>query len=380
METQHLKEWRDDLHRCIRCAYCFEGCPIFKELGWEVDGARGKVVISYGLLAGDLDASEYVAEKLFQCTFCRDCEERCSANVPVSDILAAARTDLWSGGFQYDSHKALLNKIEKSGNIFNKKLESPSFEGEKAVLLGCRLLERKEDAEKYVEILEKLDVKPKTFDETCCGMPFSVLGDKKGFENQQNKFLETIPEGNKEIVCVCTTCVFFIRKKYPDLKARYIIEEIVERLPHYKNRIKKLNVTATYHDPCNVARGLDMVDEPRWLLEEIGVNLVEMQTYGKEARCCGGGGGLLLTDEELSDKLALNRVNDALETGAEYLVTLCPTCEFNLRKAVEKNGVKIEVKNVLDLIYEAIVGNGKEMKTANHKISINTRYETIFPS
>ena len=90
MESKNLKAWRDDLHRCIRCAYCFEGCPVFKELGWEVDGARGKVVISYGLLVGDLEASEYVAEKLFQCTFCRDCVGRCSANVSVPDILAAA--------------------------------------------------------------------------------------------------------------------------------------------------------------------------------------------------------------------------------------------------------------------------------------------------
>ena len=366
MEIQYLKEWRDDLNRCIRCAYCFEGCPIFKELGWEVDGARGKLVIAYGLLVGDLEASEYVAEKLFQCTFCRDCMERCSADVSVPDILAAARADLWSGGFMYNSHKVLLDKIENSGNIFKKKLEPPSFKGEKTVLLGCRLLERRADAKKYLEILEKLGTKPKTFDETCCGMPFAVLGDKKGFKNQQYKFLETIPDKNNEIICACTTCVFFIRKKYPDLKSKYIIEEIVERLPHYKNRIKKLNVTATYHDPCNVARGLDMVDEPRWLLQEIGVQLVEMQTWGKEAKCCGGGGGLLVTDEALSEKLALNRVKDALETGAEYLVTLCPTCEFNLQKAVQKHDAGIQVKNVLDFVYEAIVEHEEEKKVDNY--------------
>lgn len=364
METKYLKEWREDLHRCIRCAYCFEGCPVFKELGWEVDGARGKVVISFGLFAGDLEATEYIAEKLYQCTFCRDCVERCSADVSVPEILAAARADLWSSGFQNEAHKALLDKIEASGNIFNEKLVSPSFQGEKPVLLGCRLLERKDDAQKYIEILKKLDVKPRTFDETCCGMPYAVLGDVNGFKNQQEKFLDTIPDGNHEIICVCTTCVFFIRKKYPDLKARYIIEEIVDRLPDHKDEIKKLNVTATYHDPCNVARGLDMVDEPRWLLEEIGVNLVEMKTHGKEARCCGGGGGLLVSDEALSEEMAFNRVHDALETGAEYLVTLCPTCEFNLRKAVEKNSAGIRVKNVLDFVYNAIIGDGEKKEKA----------------
>lgn len=365
MQVKYLKNWREDLHRCIRCAYCFEGCPVFKELEWEVDGARGKMVISYGLLIGDLEASEYVAEKLFQCTFCRDCVERCSADVSIPDIIAAARADLWDNGFMYDSHRALLDKIKSSGNIFNKKLDPPPFSGEKTVLLGCRLLERREDAEKYLEILEKLGTIPETFDETCCGMPFAVLGDTNGFQYQQNRFLETIPDKNEGIICACTTCVFFIRKKYPGLKAKYIIEEIVERLPDYRDTIKKLDVTATYHDPCNVARGLDMVDEPRWLLEEIGVHLVEMKTYGKEASCCGGGGGLLVTDEELAEKLAYNRVKDALETGAEYLVTLCPTCEFNLRKAVQKHDARIQVKNVLDFVYEAIVGYEEEKKAVN---------------
>lgn len=355
METTHLKEFQTDLHRCIRCAYCFEGCPVFKELGWEVDGARGKVVIAYGLLTGDLEASEYIMEKLYQCTFCKDCVERCSAHVSVPDIIAAARADLFNAGYTYDANNQLLEKIEKSGNIFGKKIDAPPAEGDKTVLLGCRLLERTEDGKKYLTILEKLGIKPKTFEEICCGMPFAVLGDKKGFSNQQGKFRKSIPNKNEEIICVCTTCVFFIQKKYPDLKAKYIIDEIVDKLPAYKGRIRKVNKTVTYHDPCNVARGLGMVDEPRWLLKEIGAELIEMETNGKEAACCGGGGGLLVTDRKLSENLAARRIEEALKTGSEYLVTLCPTCELNLRNAAGKYNGRLKVKNVLDLVYEALV-------------------------
>ncbi len=354
MQTDNIAEWKNDLHRCIRCAYCFEGCPVFKDLGWEVDGARGKVVIAYGLYVDDLEPSPYIAEKMFQCTFCKDCVQRCSAGVSIPDILSAARADLFEAGYSYDSHKQLLDKIETSGNIFGKRLEAPASQGEKTVLLGCRLLERKEDAGKYLEILEILGVKPKTFDETCCGMPFGVLGDKNGFRNQQDKFRKTIPDANEEIICACTTCAFFIKKKYPDLKSKYIIDEIVERLSNQRDKIHKLNVKVTYHDPCNVARGLEMVDEPRWLLKEIGAEVVEMATHGKEAQCCGGGGGLLVTDRELADRLAEKRVKQALETGAEYLVTLCPTCELNLKNAAEKLNGRLKVKNVLDLLWEAL--------------------------
>jgi Fe-S oxidoreductase len=355
METNYLKQWENELNICIRCAYCFEGCPVFKELGWEIDGARGKLVVAYGLLTGELEPSEYIAEKLFQCTYCRDCVERCSADVSIPDIIGAARADLFDAGYSYDSHKDLLKQIEKSGNIFGKELKPPVFEGEKAVLLGCRLIERKEDSEKYLTILEKLGVKTKTLNETCCGMPFAVLGDKKGFKNQQDKFRETLPDKNEEFICACTTCVFFIRAKYPDLKAKYIIDEIVERLPEYKGKLKKLNIKVTYHDPCNVARGMDMVDEPRDILREIGAELVEMPTNGKQAECCGGGGGLLVSDDKLAEKLAEKRVEQAIETGAEILTTLCPTCEFNLKNAVEKLGGKIEVKNLLDILYESMM-------------------------
>lgn len=97
-----------------------------------------------------------------------------------------------------------------------------------------------------------------------------------------------------------------------------------------------------------------MVDEPRWLLEEIGAELIEMPTYGKEAVCCGGGGGVLVTDKKLSEKMAENRVHQALDTGADYLVTLCPTCELNLKKAAENCNGGFQVMNVLDLVWEAI--------------------------
>jgi heterodisulfide reductase subunit D len=372
METKYLQEWENELNICIRCAYCYEGCPIFKQLGWEEDGARGKVILSYGLLSGEIEPSEYIAEKIFQCSFCRDCMERCSANVAVPDILAATRADLFEAGYLVNSGKQLLDKINHSGNIFNKELASPDFNGEKQVLLGCRLLERTGDAKRYLDLLEAIGAKPTTFDETCCGMPFAVLGDRKGFASQHDKFKESIPDTNEEIICACTTCACYIKKYYPELKMKYIVEEIVERLPQFRRKINPLNIRVTYHDPCNVSRVLNMVEEPRILLKEIGAELIEMSTYGKQSECCGGGGGLLVTDRTLADRLAEKRVKQAIETGADYLVTLCPTCELNLRTASERLNAKLQVKNVLDLIWDAMFtheasGMSKTAKLWNKK-------------
>jgi len=355
METKYTSNWETEFNICIRCAYCFAGCPIFKELGWEADGARGKLIIAYGLMKGEFEPSQYIADKLFQCTFCKDCMEQCSADIPIPDIISAARADLYDNGYAATGGVKLLDSINKSGNIFGEDIKPPKFEGEKQVLLGCRLLERTEDSTKYLELLKKLGLKPKTFDETCCGMPFAVLGDKKGFAEQQDKFRESIPNKDEEVICVCTTCIFFIKKKYPDLKATYVIDEILKRLRNYPGEIKKLNKKLTYHDPCNVARGMNMVDEPREIMDMIGVELVEMPTSGKKAECCGGGGGLLVSDKPLSEKLAEKRMNQALDIGVDTLVTLCPTCEFNIGNASKKNDANLDVKNLLDLICEAVI-------------------------
>ena len=350
MKIKYLKDWENDMNRCIRCAYCFEGCPIFKDLRWESDGARGKVILSFGLLTGQIDPSHYIADKIYQCTYCKDCIERCSAGVSIPDILTAARADLVNAGFEYESHKGLLNKIKQTGNIFGKEIQPPIQNGETPVLLGCRFLERTDDAKKYLDVLKKLGIKPRVINEICCGMPFGVLGYKDDLAAHKEKFRKLFI--NKDFICLCTTCAFFIKKAYPDLKPKYIIETIAEKLPYFNP--KKLGLKATYHDPCNVARGMNMVIEPREILKQIGVELIEMETYGKQAECCGGGGGVLVTDKSLAERLADKRFKQALETGANTLVTLCPTCEINIRNASNKNGGNLEVKNVLDLVWDAI--------------------------
>jgi Fe-S oxidoreductase len=352
MRTDYLNEWEEELNICIRCGYCFEGCPIFKDGGWELDGARGKVILAYGMLTGELEPSKYIADKLYQCTYCKDCLERCSANVSIPDILTAARADLKKAGFVYDEHARLLEKIEQSGNIFGKELRAPAMQGDVPVLLGCRLLERRDDAERYLEMLRKLGINPIVVeDEICCGMPFGVLGYKEKLAEHKKKFKERFPY--KKFICLCTTCVFYISQAYPELEPVYVIDEIYKRLPDAD--LKDLGIRTTYHDPCNVGRGMSMVQEPRDIMDWIGAELVELPTYGKQAECCGGGGGLLATDEALADRLAEKRIRQAGELDVDTLVTLCPTCEYNLKRAAESTGTRIEVKNLLDLIYDSVV-------------------------
>ena len=99
MEFKNLKKWQDKLHVCIRCGYCFEHCHIFKITGWESDTPRGKLVMLHGLMQGDIEPSEYMAEKIFECYMCKRCDNTCSAKVNVTEIFTDAKSDLLEAGF-----------------------------------------------------------------------------------------------------------------------------------------------------------------------------------------------------------------------------------------------------------------------------------------
>jgi coenzyme F420-reducing hydrogenase delta subunit/heterodisulfide reductase subunit C len=97
---KRLEKWADKLDTCIRCGYCFEHCPIYKSTGWETDAPRAKLMLLNGLLHGGIEPSTYIAEKMFECFQCKQCESSCSSNVPLMRIFRDARLDLDAMGYK----------------------------------------------------------------------------------------------------------------------------------------------------------------------------------------------------------------------------------------------------------------------------------------
>jgi Fe-S oxidoreductase len=133
-----------------------------------------------------------------------------------------------------------------------------------------------------------------------------------------------------------------------DLEVKHFLQVVLEGIQSRELRFPR-QVKVAYHDPCQLARYLGLIEEPRQILRAIrGIELVETDwTHGEWATCCGGGDGFEVVFPELSQILAANRARELVETGAQIIVTHCPGCIMQLEEGLKK--LEIEDVEVLDL-------------------------------
>lgn len=208
-----------------------------------------------------------------------------------------------------------------------------------------------------IKVLRKLGLQPGYLaeEEPCCGAPLNHAGLQTKFaENASQAYRKLKSAGVKQLIGIVPYCTHALARLFPlyidgyDLEVRHFMEVVAERISSLKLKFPR-NVKVTYHDPCQLVRYLQLVEEPRRILGAIeGVELVEPEwTRGEWATCCGGGGGFETVFPELSQMLAVNRASELLETGAEMIVTHCPGCVMQLKDGLRE--LKADGVEVLDL-------------------------------
>jgi Cysteine-rich domain len=118
-------------------------------------------------------------------------------------------------------------------------------------------------------------------------------------------------------------------------------------------------VDVTYHDPCYLGRHNEVYEEPRALVGAAGVRLAEMPRHADRSFCCGAGGARMWMEEKIGKRINLERVDEALDTGAEKIATGCPFCRVMLSDGLtqrqnEDRGENVEVLDVSQLLLAAV--------------------------
>jgi heterodisulfide reductase subunit D len=214
----------------------------------------------------------------------------------------------------------------------------------------------KKVARAFAKILSYLEISFAVLgkEESCTGDPARRAGNEMLYQMQalQNIEIFRIYEVTK-ILTICPHCFNIFRNEYPDLGGQYEVVHYVQFLDGLiKNGKLKLNRTfpkqssITYHDPCYLGRANDIYQEPREVIHALTDNMVEMKRSKSFALCCGAGGAQMFKEAEKGDKeVFIERIEDAIETGANVIATACPFCMTMMTDGLKYKNKEDEIKN-----------------------------------
>ncbi len=129
---------------------------------------------------------------------------------------------------------------------------------------------------------------------------------------------------------------------------------------------------ATYHDSCNPARGMGLLEEPRYILKNVCRNFHEMpeNTIREQTFCCGSGSGLG-TDENLEMRLRggfprANAVKHVKEKhGVNLLTCICAIDKATLPTLLDYWVPGVQVAGVHELLGNALVMTGEKERVVD---------------
>ena len=128
----------------------------------------------------------------------------------------------------------------------------------------------------------------------------------------------------------------------------------------------------TYHDSCNTARGMGLLDEPRYIINKTANNFYEMpeNTIREQTFCCGSGTGLN-TDEfmEMRMRGAFPRASALKHVVKKHDVNMmsciCAIDKATLSSLADYWVPGVEIGGVHELVGNALVMEGENERETN---------------
>lgn len=191
-------------------------------------------------------------------------------------------------------------------------------------------------------------------EERCSGDPARRAGNEFLFQMLALQNIETFKQYSvKKIVATCPHCFNTLKNEYPALGGMY---EVVHHTKFINELIQegKLKVgettkeLVTYHDSCYLGRVNGMYEDPRIVLQAFNVEILEMNRNKANGLCCGAGGAQMFKEDEPGNtRINLERIDEAINTGAKKIISNCPFCLTMLT-----DGVKAREKQQHILVYD----------------------------
>jgi len=382
-----------DMASCTECGRCQSQCP-----AWHTDKPLSPKLLIMALrdhaLAnipkeGNVVGQTISPDVLWSCTTCGACVNECPVDIEHIDHIVNMRRFqvLVESEFPTELGGTFRN-LEKAGNPWGANradrnawiaecnfpveviTEALPDEVEYLFWVGCAgaYEERAKKTTKAVaELLYISGVKFAVLGarETCTGDPARRAGNEFLYQILSRENIDTFNEvyanykGKKKVVVTCPHCFTTIGRDYKQqgfelemLHHTQLLNTLVKT-----GRLKPVTQSSnslTYHDPCYLGRHNQIYEPPRELLESTGVEVIEMPRNQERSFCCGAGGGRMWMEEKLGTRINMNRVEEAINTGAKEVAVACPFCRVMVSDGVTAKGSDTNVIDVAQVLLRSV--------------------------
>jgi Fe-S oxidoreductase len=396
-----------DMSTCTECGRCQSQCPAWhteKPLSPKLlimamrDHALAKVgteTASTTKIVGNAHENAISLDVLWSCTTCGACVEECPVDIEHVDHIVNMRRFqvLVESEFPTELGNTFRN-LEKAGNPWGanradrdgwiKEVDFPvtvidsviPADVEYLFWVGCAGAYEERAKKTTKAVAELLYMSGVTFGvlgkrETCTGDPARRSGNEFLYQILSRENIETLQEtfgtrGVKKVVVTCPHCFTTIGRDY---KQQGFELQMVHHTQLLNNLVKegRLKPTTpakedskklTYHDPCYLGRHNQIYQPPRELLESAGVEVSEMPRTKERSFCCGAGGGRMWMEEKIGERINLNRVDEAIATGAQEVAVGCPFCRVMVSDGMVAKNSSVEVLDVAQVMLRSVKRSG----------------------
>jgi Fe-S oxidoreductase len=381
-------------------------CPIDAKYAFNLYSPQGLLYAAIGEENGNIEFTPKLIDALYHCTLCGACDSRCKRNldIEVLQVIETLRVRCAEKGHILPAYKTIADNIRKTGNEYGIKANQikhwlptsikPAQKADIVYFVGCNAAYNQQDlAIATAELLNETGTPFMLLDNEKCegNILFSTGQMELALELAENNINAIKESGAKNVITSSAECYKSLKVDYPRLMKKstedmpytvlHITEHIDQLIKDGKLQFRKeIPLKVTYHDSCNLGRLSEpwqewtpkydgamavgkkwrrgdrgIYDPPRDILNAIpGLELVEMERNRTNAWSVGSSGGVSRAFPDFALWSATERLEEAVATGADSIITSSPDEKELLAKAIKNTGSSIKVYDITEIMLRAL--------------------------
>jgi glycolate oxidase iron-sulfur subunit len=375
----HISEEHPE-RNCAKCGACGPVCPVFRAEGRESLTARGKMHL---LAVGGGQYSALFADLFSCCLLCGICEQVCPRNLPITKIVAQARSRFSrcygphgvkkAAAGAVLSRPALLEGLVKAGISLRLRLalleerpavlqpeNMPENSSSLSCFVGCFARHLQPSIAAATEgLLRRCGLTAHIpVDQCCCGLAAWSAGSLEQARDLARRNIQAFAAADGPVITSCASCSAHLLT-YPNLfteddpwhnRARTFADRVREFSTFFSQNLPPeagSGLRVFYHDPCHLRFTKDGRTAPRSLLKQMGFTVLEPEDG---PLCCGQGGLFHLAWPETSAKIFAKSCGQALAGQPDCITSTCSGCLMQYQLGLARQGQAVKAVHLAVLL------------------------------